>query len=204
MVTLYAGDSNEAFTVHKEFACHYSPVLKTAFNSNFIEGQTQTYRLQETTERAVRLLVPWFYTQKLDTFVPKETKEAVSDERKAESSQDAALVELWVLAEKLLIPTLQNMVAREILECSRHAHEIQAGILHYVYEKTGRGSLLRRLIVDMCFRNLGTNIYQKYPERFPQEMLIELVTVFSMKIPVKARISIKPMKKFSRYEVADQ
>ena len=62
MFTLYAGDSDEVLIVHREFASHYSPVLKAAVNSKFSEGQTQTYRLQETTDRAIRLLVHWFYT----------------------------------------------------------------------------------------------------------------------------------------------
>jgi hypothetical protein len=32
-------------------------VLEAAFNSEFVEGQTQTYRLEDATERAFRLLV---------------------------------------------------------------------------------------------------------------------------------------------------
>jgi hypothetical protein len=38
-VILSAGKSDQKFIVHKKFACYYSPVLKAAFNSNFIEGQ---------------------------------------------------------------------------------------------------------------------------------------------------------------------
>lgn len=57
MVTLYAGEGDDhKFTVHKDFVCHYSPVLKAAFESDFIEGQTQSYRLKDTSERTVKLL----------------------------------------------------------------------------------------------------------------------------------------------------
>jgi hypothetical protein len=68
MVTLIAvkGDDTKAFTIHKESACHYSPPLNAAFNSAFIEGQTQTYRLENTSESVVRMLIQWLYTQKLD------------------------------------------------------------------------------------------------------------------------------------------
>jgi hypothetical protein len=40
MVTLLVGigENPVRFVIHKEFACHYSPVFKAAFNSNFIEG----------------------------------------------------------------------------------------------------------------------------------------------------------------------
>ena len=53
------------FVVRREFACYHSKVLNTAFNSNFIEGQTQTYRLEDTTPGTFKLLVQWLYMQKL-------------------------------------------------------------------------------------------------------------------------------------------
>jgi hypothetical protein len=204
VVTLYAGDNNEVFTVHKEFACHYSPVLKAAFNSNFIEGHTQTYRLQETTKRAVRLLVHWFYTQKLDTFIPKPKEERPDDNAGLKKSQDMALLELWILAEKLLIPTLQNVVAREIEEHRHCSHDVSTACLRYVYENTERGNLLRLLMVDICFCYLNVPSYMKHPERYPQEMLIELVTAFGNAIASSDRSKRSPRKDFSRYEVAEE
>jgi len=51
-----------------EFACHHSPVLKAAFNSNFIEEESQTYRLEEISASAFRLLVQWFYNEEFDVF----------------------------------------------------------------------------------------------------------------------------------------
>ncbi|CZR51151.1 uncharacterized protein PAC_01026 [Phialocephala subalpina] len=46
-VKLYPGTDPNAppFVVHKDWVCHYSSVLNAAFNSNFLEGQTQEYRL---------------------------------------------------------------------------------------------------------------------------------------------------------------
>ncbi|KAK0126627.1 hypothetical protein ONS95_008213 [Cadophora gregata] len=67
LVTLLAGDSPTKFVVHKYFACHYSPVFDAAFNGNFLEGQTQEYKIQDVDEETVRLLVHWLYTQTLDT-----------------------------------------------------------------------------------------------------------------------------------------
>ena len=93
LVTLEVGPEKKKFIVHKEFACHYFPVLKAAFNSEFIEGQTQTYVLEEVTEPVARLLVDWLYTQKLDICRyendhPKRVEEGLS------------LCRLWVLAGK--------------------------------------------------------------------------------------------------------
>lgn len=64
-VTFHVGKEAEPFVVHKgivnptqwylrdyinrysEFACHYSPVLNAAFNSEFVESQTWTYCLED-------------------------------------------------------------------------------------------------------------------------------------------------------------
>jgi hypothetical protein len=101
MVTLYVGSkSGKGSHVHKDFACHHSSVFHAAFTTNnFLEGQTQTYVLQNTTEPVVRLLVHWMYTEQLDI--------SESESAKPNSSEDLSLVQLWILADKLLIPRLQ-------------------------------------------------------------------------------------------------
>lgn len=99
LVTLLVDQDTEKFVVHNELACHYTPVLKAAFESNFIEGQTQTYKLQDTTKGAVRLLVQWLYPQKLDTI--ELTESHITDSNKDKErwnepmvAQDQSLVEL--------------------------------------------------------------------------------------------------------------
>jgi hypothetical protein len=61
------GDKPEKFTVHKEFACRVK-AFDSAFNSNFMEGQTQTYRIDDTSADAFRLFAQWLYGQDLDLF----------------------------------------------------------------------------------------------------------------------------------------
>jgi BTB/POZ domain len=58
--------------VHKEVACLHSPVFKTAFNGSFVEGKTQTYRLEDTSVDVFRLLVQWLYSQKFKLAVYQE------------------------------------------------------------------------------------------------------------------------------------
>ncbi|CZR51122.1 uncharacterized protein PAC_00997 [Phialocephala subalpina] len=66
-ITLIADKDNAGvkFGVHKDFACHYSPVLEAAFNSDFTEGQTQSYNFPEYEADVIRALVEWIYTQKI-------------------------------------------------------------------------------------------------------------------------------------------
>jgi hypothetical protein len=59
-------------------------------------------------------------------------------------------------------------------------------------------------MVDMCFSHLNILSYMKRPERYPQEMLIELVTTFGNAIASSDRSKGAPRKDFSRYEVAEE
>ncbi|PVH71450.1 hypothetical protein DL98DRAFT_596956 [Cadophora sp. DSE1049] len=111
MVTFYTGED--------EFACAYSPVLKTAFNSNFIEGQTQTY-LEDIPIEAFRMLIKWFHTQKIERFdfADIDTDSADWETRGALAEEHSVnLVHLWIVADKLLIARLQNIAIMEIQAC---------------------------------------------------------------------------------------
>lgn len=57
--------------VHKEFACYHSPVLKAAFDGEFIESQTKTYESKDTEGPVTQLFVNWLYTQRLDLEQPQ-------------------------------------------------------------------------------------------------------------------------------------
>jgi hypothetical protein len=57
LITFVMGSGQTEFVVHKSFIYHASPVLKAAFSSNFTEGQTQRYVLEDITEEAFQLFV---------------------------------------------------------------------------------------------------------------------------------------------------
>lgn len=109
------------------------PVLKAAFSSGFIEGQSQTYRMPEDVSMDVfRLLVDWMYRQGLPRFQDLEGIECITWEFELWNKQpatlaqrdaalatleryDALLVQLWILADQLLIRFLQNKVMVQLL-----------------------------------------------------------------------------------------
>jgi hypothetical protein len=168
LVTLYVGNKNDGLklVIHKDFACHYSPVFEKAFNSVFVEGQTQTYVLHGTTKEAAQLLVYWIYTQTLDMAAVKET--AVKD--------SLTIFQLWVLADNLIIPRLHNALLREILARRTALNETPTGSLGYLYANTATGSPLRRLMVHLCCNYLDVNWFTNHSTQFPKEMLTEVVT----------------------------
>lgn len=145
--------------------CNYSPVLKAAFNSTFVEGQTQIYKLDDTTNDTFTLFVQWIYKQTLEN--PTEASEI--------SKHWAALTRLWVLAEKILIPHLQNQVLTNFDEYRKSIHNISTSEIPFIYENTKVGSPLRTLIVNHCAWYIKSSMFLDYPTYFPQEMLLDLL-----------------------------
>src|ERR1700709_1263838 len=143
MVTISVGegDNQAKFVVHKDFVCHYSPVFGAAFNSTFIEGQTQTYHLKDDCENIVCLLVEWIYTKDIST---SDNSDGYND-----------LIELWILADKLCIPNLQNNVIDKLANMSYRPLDIDSLAFETmkIYHGTSSGSQLRRFAVAQCARH---------------------------------------------------
>lgn len=78
-----------------------------------MKGQTQKYEIEDTNPETFRVFVQWLYSQKLNHIHYDEHLELELNNlghfihcNKGTKS----VIELWVLAEKLLIPQLQNEV----------------------------------------------------------------------------------------------
>jgi hypothetical protein len=184
-------DPPKTFLVHKEFACHASPVFDAAFNSNFIEGQTQTYKLDDTTPRAFRLLTQWIYLQKLTMSQLKggvenwNPEESSKDERRAIAHEFMTLVELWVLADKLRIPRLQNLVIDTIHAIEEKTLFAPSPLsLRYIYENTAPGSQLRLFAVEISISGLQPKdfIDKRVAKDMPHQMLLDFAAHTSQKL----------------------
>lgn len=161
--------------VHKEFAVHHSPVLKAAFNSNFIEGQTQTYRLDDISIPAATLLVQWLYFQAL--IVQEWGRENGTSTARYE--EDMALAELWVLGDKLLIPRLQNYTIRLIEQRGESTRTIAIRPFQYIWDDTALESPLRRFAVEQCRYDIQSCCFldRNLVDSFPRGMLLEVASI---------------------------
>jgi len=144
--------------------------LKAAFNSQFIEGQTQTYRLEDTTEGTFRLFVQWLYYQQLEILQLQD--DDVDDDLTID--EDKSLFGLWILADKLGAPRVQNLVIESIEKYHEKATAIPTLHLRYIYDNTSVCSLLRRYMVDLCRKYALPKSYIDQSERFPYAFLIDL------------------------------
>ena len=163
----------------------YSPVLKAAFESpHFVEGQTKTYKMDDTTEGTFQLFVQWHYTQSISRDVNVTNHVDMQDAM-------LSLLELWVLADKLLIPTLQNYVMFWINEHMVKCHDngIKAGCFFiYTWENTAEGSPLRRYFLDVAAWREGLDKWMENSHIiFPNDFLRELVIYLFVALPTGFR-----------------
>lgn len=166
--------ASKIFLVHKNFAYHHSPVLKAAFESTFIEGETQTYKIDDVTPATFTLFVQWLYTQNV---VHNPITEDVSG---AINQHWHSLIHLWVLAEKLMVPRLQNITINAIEKFRKSSLTLPLNEFDYVYENTDTGSPLRRILVEQCIRFLEKDVLKdtEMNKPLPRDMLVDINCAF--------------------------
>jgi hypothetical protein len=167
------------FIVHKDLITQYSPhYFHPMFGGDFQEGQAQSVVLDEIPSVAsFGLFVHWLYTQSIQGTGP--------------SAMD--LVNIWILADKALIPTLQNQVIEEFAKLE--IEQVPTQLFPRVYQQqVWEGSALRALVVDMCVGQIGK---LKIDETFPREMLIDIVRAGAELLPTKAtKLSKEKVKRY--------
>lgn len=143
------------------------------------------------------------YTQHLDV-VPLTELEAWVDgsppQKRLIESQQHSLCELWVLADKMLIPRLQNHVLEQINEVAIQTCWTPIDSINYVWENTDEDSKLRRWFLRRCERHVShSNFDDVNDKRFPRDTLHQLVkALFQSQIAES-----KPSPVISEYYVAD-
>jgi hypothetical protein len=197
MVTLLVGKIRvKKFVIHKDFACYYSPVFQTRFNDDLIEGQlVKEFELEDVSEDTAKFLVQWIYHQTL-------TIAQIENGGTYIRTEWCALHQLWVLADKLLIPRLQNAVLRYLIQIRDLAKIVPTSTISYVYMNTAPSSPLRRFVADYCASKLGIERLQASPETFLKEMLLDLAIVWGTALSTRKRTALKP-NNLANYDVPE-
>lgn len=89
-------------------------------------------------------------------------------------------LDVWLLGEYLLIPQLQNYVADRIQVRWKFPHHRPAMLdFHHLYKETQTGSVMRRLIVDLCIwcPRKDPEVYRKHTDLMPLEMGVDMLLV---------------------------
>ena len=175
--------------IQQNFACHYSPVFKAAFDSAFVEGQTQIYRLNDVNRRVFPHLINYLYTERVDLSLELYEKDEPESVKDQQAAQEEDLMQLWVLADKLLIPSLQNGVV-ETFECMWREGTDRAmctTCATYVYEHTAEHSPLQKLVADHCAFDLNDDHVLKARHDYPKELLLDMVHCLQSPLKLEGR-----------------
>lgn len=98
----------------------------------------------------------------------------INNDEQAAGNEAAALAELWVLADKLCIPALQDVALEAIYKEQPRTESGQAQILKYIYENTAADSPLRRYFVEVAAYFTPPDELRKYDGWLPKEMVVDI------------------------------
>lgn len=154
------GKEKEPFKVHKNYICFYSPYFDAAFNGSFSEGQTQELDLEETEPKTFGIFVNWLYTQQI-----------VNEEGAIPRS--STLIDLWILADKILVPSLQNQTLKLLEQCRKEDGRLSSSSFHRAYESTTEDSPLRKYLVCACSHGGLAEIVNV--DSYPHQLLVGIV-----------------------------
>lgn len=161
LVTVYIVEPNGTtteFKVYKDFLVYSSQFFNAAFNGNFTEADTQTMKLHDTNAKSFGLLVSYIYIGELEN-----GGIITADD----------LLNLWMLADRVLMPKLQNHVLR-IVE-SLTEFEPSKSVLQMIYHPDRQYSILRDFLTEFFALNQCAALAN--PEDLPKEMLAEIFVI---------------------------
>lgn len=158
-------EDTKEFLIHKSFLCFYSPYFKAALNDSFKEGESQSVVLEDMCPVAFAIFANWLYFQRIEC--------ANDDELTHENC-----LELWLLAERLIIPRLQNEAMTALHNFPSILMERECFVR--LCENTLEGSPLRKYLV---FRYTAKTDDKINYGVFPPDMLTDMLNLAGPQLP---------------------
>jgi hypothetical protein len=184
-------DIKESFCVHRTLICQYSPFFKAAFEGLFTGGLKQSMRMEDTDTKVFGVLVNWLYTKHLKyngvlrfmvldrtpgkvlgkarfSFVQHTavTSLKAADQGDEENLRELALLAMiWNLADRCLIPRLQNEAMKILrIKITGPIKVIELAWLGEYFFETQKTTPLKRLIVRRLLLAAGDSELLKWME----------------------------------------
>jgi hypothetical protein len=124
-------------------------------------------QLEEVEGKTFGIFANWLYTQ------------TIEDEDAKVPSADQ-LIQLWVLADRLLVPTLQNQALLVLDKQRQENHRLPSSSYNFAYENTKDNSPLRLYITECC-------VYRQHPiqnpKNYPHQMLVDIINAMRKTYP---------------------
>ncbi|KAK5675406.1 hypothetical protein LTS10_011848 [Elasticomyces elasticus] len=182
-VKVFVGGGNpKAFFVHPSLLVKHSAFFAAALKKDWQEGQDRAVKLPEAEPEVFSNYVQWLYSGAVPC-------------KDATNSGEADLIKLWILADLLMAPKLQDLIATTIITARRTEKCTLAWeVVNETYSKTAEGSPLRRLVIDLYVKAGTADWLSKDTRTVPQEFMTDLTKALLSQRMVKETAKTEELK----------
>jgi hypothetical protein len=131
--------------------------------------------------------IGWLFEQRID----------LSRDSKSLRANDGVLMNLWLLGDRIGIPTLQNHAIIELDKARCEKGAVDSREFHRMFAKTERDSPLQQFIIDSWNGHHAINC----PNNYPQELLVGLVTLLGTRIRTSQKVPSFTQEELTKYHV---
>jgi hypothetical protein len=201
LVSIHVGkdESKKIFQVYAILLSTHSEYFATGLRTNCSEGQGKVFNLPDEDPAVFGYVIEWILTGKIVENLRDPKMERCSGDVGNEPALDH-LHALWILADSLLMPALQNYVIERISTRQEASNTLSNYEFPMIFEKCPLGSPLRRYVVDRCVWNhLEDDVFGPVNSTYyTVEMLSEIIRRYQYRIFVD---SASPLTDISNYYV---
>lgn len=154
IVFVDVGPEPKRFAIHKGLLCSRSGYFKAALTGNFREAEDQLVTLDDEDPRMFRRFNAWLYT------------DVLIEDGDTGAASWSSLIDMYVFAEKRIIPHLQNAVIDSIIRLKDYT--LPASVIRYGWTRTAGASPLRKLFVDTMLTETEDSLKDEFQNNIEQ------------------------------------
>jgi hypothetical protein len=175
IVYVKVGKDQQKFGLHKDYLCFHSPYFRAAFDGNFDEATTGEVILDTTDPAVCGLFVEWLYTKDITLVISEDEALSRRESHRKEKPETTQLVRLWLLAEYLQVPQLQNKAIDIIQQKWKRSRVLNSDAVEVAYKETTAGSRLRKYFTDViCWHATSPESLSIHMKFAPREFISDL------------------------------
>lgn len=170
--------------MHQDHLCANSPYFKSAFEGKFQEAELGEVTLKDTSVATFEMFNEWLYTGEIAEELCEENNLTDQELHAKDKPTINQLFDVWLLADYLLVPKLQNYAVDMMIAKQKNRNIIPTGMFRRSYKDTQPGSLMRKLTVDIFVWKWDTKSseYRECADQIPSEMTMDLVIAFARRV----------------------
>lgn len=185
LVKVGTGDNLKTYAIYSSTLTTRSLFFRKALSGPWKEAEERVVHLPEDNVRTFELYLHFIYNNEFACISNPPDDQYGRTER-------GALARLYVLCEKLQDPRSKNFIVKALSDSiykvlsDNHCRETETEVLDILYKGTIKGSLVRRMVVDIFAQGVPSKsisiMIDKCPGEFLQELAACLITAFDLDV----------------------